>query len=457
MSLTPEQYRQDLEFAFSTVMDVHPRPDWRVSMARLEEEMERARSAVGRCRSIHDFWRAAGGFFHAMGDGHTVVLPPPAEQVMILPIVTTLIDGSVLVEEVVDRDAAPGVERGDVIIALDSRDADAVLDDLMATLAFNNGAWGRRQAARRFPAHTAMDGDHAELILGKASGGVTAVELSLLPGDHSSFEVLGRERHRRWYTGCVETSFPDDVRAGLFIYRSCIDRWAAREQNMTADLDGLGITLDDVPDIEETAWSFFTALRNRGYTRLVIDVRGNGGGNSAVGDHLLKYLTRSDIYGYRSDIKISRQMQEQDRGFSDDPPDTIRRFPYEPAAFPYQSRLDEDQLAALQPFDGDLVVLIDSDVYSSGENFVAPLKGNGIGTLVGDPTGGGGSVPGDQLGFTLPNTGLQLRVSYKFFHMPECADQGYPGVLPDYYVRQTLEDYRAGRDTVMEYVRGMWS
>ena len=50
-----------------------------------------------------------------------------------------------------------------------------------------------------------------------------------------------------------------------------------------------------------------------------------------------------------------------------------------------------------------------------------------------------------------------LGSSFKLFRMPEGADQGYPGVLPDHWVKQTLDDYRAGRDTAMEYVKARWS
>lgn len=55
----------------------------------------------------------------------------------------------------------------------------------------------------------------------------------------------------------------------------------------------------------------------------------------------------------------------------------------------------------------------------------------------------------------LPYTKLPLCISHKFFHMPSMRGYDYPGVLPDYWVPQTLADYRAGRDTVLEFVADM--
>jgi len=171
---------------------------------------------------------------------------------------------------------------------------------------------------------------------------------------------------------------------------------------------------------------------------------------------LFKYVTRAEWESYGEDVKVSRQMQEQDRGFPDDAPGTIERSDGDTMRFPYQSRLDDDRMAKLVPFDGEVVLLIDTGAYSSGEMFAADLRAAGAGTLIGEPTGGGGSVPGDQLALATPNTGLQMRVSYKFFRLPPAADDGYPGVLPDYHVSQTLDDFRAGRDTMMDFVCARW-
>ena len=51
----------------------------------------------------------------------------------------------------------------------------------------------------------------------------------------------------------------------------------------------------DVERMESFADSMFTALRKNKIGNLIIDLRKNGGGNSSVGDRLLRYITPSHI------------------------------------------------------------------------------------------------------------------------------------------------------------------
>jgi hypothetical protein len=458
MPLSQKQFREDLEFMYTTIMDVHPKPDWRVPMSVLESEMDRARRDVVECRTEVDLWRLLRRFLHRMGDAHTTVWPPFGPSHRILPITTTLIDGHVVVEDVVDSSIATEIERGDVILACDGIDADARLEMEMAESVYNNGAWGRISAAHGFTTIRDHSRDQVTLVLAKSSGDVESTELPIYPHNHAVMEAFELKQKRRKITANIETNFLDDMRAGVMSYRACFDRqMITQERDFQLGLDMFGITLDDVPDMEDSAWSFFTNLRQRSYTRFILDIRGNAGGASSIGDILLKYLTRDDVRTYGCDVKISRQIQERNDSFSEDTPGVLRQYPNEPLIYPFHSRLSEDQLAALELFEGDVVVLTDERVFSSGEMLAAVMKANKLGTIVGEPTGGGGTVPGDGYDFKLPNTGLSLGSSFKLFRMPEGADQGYPGVLPDHWVKQTLDDYRAGRDTAMEYVKARWS
>jgi hypothetical protein len=45
----------------------------------------------------------------------------------------------------------------------------------------------------------------------------------------------------------------------------------------------LGLCLNDIPDMEEVCWNLFEELRTKGYKNLIIDIRGNRGGNSNWG------------------------------------------------------------------------------------------------------------------------------------------------------------------------------
>jgi hypothetical protein len=68
--------------------------------------------------------------------------------------------------------------------------------------------------------------------------------------------------------------------------------------------------------------------------------------------------------------------------------------------------------------------------------------------LIGEPTGGRPNGYGETRSFLLPNSGLEVQYSTRFF----CNwDQGDPeGFPPDIEVVLTVDDVLAGRDAVLE-------
>ena len=88
--------------------------------------------------------------------------------------------------------------------------------------------------------------------------------------------------------------------------------------------------------------------------------------------------------------------------------------------------------------------LINENAISYGESIANTLKKNRLATLVGTNTSG---INGDMSRIDLPVLDFIMSVGKDL--------DGYHsiGVPPDIYVKQTLEDYREGKDTVFEYVK----
>lgn len=224
-------------------------------------------------------------------------------------------------------------------------------------------------------------------------------------------------------TECVRGTVLPDGHTGYLRFRSCVDRAVAHP----AELEYLGVPMESVPDMEEECWDFFSHLASVGVRSLILDLRENEGGNSSVGEVLLKYLTNEPVPTYGGGSIV----------------------------YPYESRLDDQHLAQLPQFRGAVFVLIDSGVFSSGEWLAAQLRASNLATFVGEPTGGGGAVPGDQLRFELPNTGLILRVSSQFFTPPGGERVEKRGVYPDYWITPSIDDMSRGADPVLDYARSL--
>jgi C-terminal processing protease CtpA/Prc len=139
----------------------------------------------------------------------------------------------------------------------------------------------------------------------------------------------------------------------------------------------------------------FAALESSAAERLIIDLRHNSGGNSAV----------------------------------------LGRFVPDLAAHP--------RLAA----PGSLRVLVGSQTYSSGMTNAWELRSGARARLYGEPTGGKPNSWGEMRTFVLPRSGLEVSYSTQFFRKLETDP---PAVEPDVLVPLTSADWFAGVDPVLE-------
>jgi C-terminal processing protease CtpA/Prc len=170
-----------------------------------------------------------------------------------------------------------------------------------------------------------------------------------------------------------------------------------------------------------------------------------------LGMMLYKYLTKKTLCSYSYDIKDSQEVKDFRKYYEWIENGTMLSNRDHNLEFPYNSRLDEDKLSTLQQFTGQVYVLIDNEVASSREWIASEMYANDLGIFVGESTGGGGTVPGDTIQLILPNTKLSLFISYKLFVSPVKPDA--TGVMPHIWKRQSLSDYWAAKDTVLEFVK----
>jgi hypothetical protein len=139
------------------------------------------------------------------------------------------------------------------------------------------------------------------------------------------------------------------------------------------------------------------AADSSGPERLVLDIRGNGGGES--------FYNRQLLLG------------------------VIRR-----------TRLDQR---------GKLFVVIGRRTYSAAQNLVIELERYTNATFAGEPTGSPPAFFGDHRTFMLPNSGIGVNISSLWWQTMNPRDTR-PAVFPQIYAEESAADYRAGRDPVMD-------
>ncbi|MDE6578086.1 MAG: peptidase S41 [Muribaculaceae bacterium] len=152
----------------------------------------------------------------------------------------------------------------------------------------------------------------------------------------------------------------------------------------------------------------FNKVRNLPY--LIVDIRNNEGGNSGNGRELCKYFIHSE-QPHCIDNKV---MTPSDNAYH-----------------------------------GKVVLLISPITFSAAESFAIDMKESGNVILIGEPTAGDtGNHPktfktSNGICFRIPTAG------------PSVSPKGVPlegvGVIPDYYVTQTVYDYFNDKDTQLDF------
>jgi len=98
---------------------------------------------------------------------------------------------------------------------------------------------------------------------------------------------------------------------------------------------------------------------------------------------------------------------------------------------------------------GRLFVAIGRFTFSAAMTNAADFLNETNATLVGEPTGARPNGWQEKGEFTLPHSHLQVSVSTAYYRF---LDEDLPAVMPHEHIPLTWEDFRAGRDPVLEWI-----
>lgn len=152
------------------------------------------------------------------------------------------------------------------------------------------------------------------------------------------------------------------------------------------------LTLDQCNYNDEyisTVRKMFEEIKAQGITNLAVDLRNNGGGSSLVANEFLRYIDVDSYKEWACDWRLGP---------------FVIRVPQSVT----QNDMYEDLL-----FKGDLCLLTSTYTFSAAMNFAQYVKDNGIGTIIGEPSGNAPDSYGDITAFKLPNSGAILQISTK--------------------------------------------
>lgn len=212
----------------------------------------------------------------------------------------------------------------------------------------------------------------------------------------------------------------------------------------------------------------FKLIQDKGIINLIIDVRKNSGGAGEYGGYLISHFAKKEFSMY-DHLEIILN-----------PNDTIFKYisnPYpENLLAEIQNQLDSGKIkkvkdvfwldkslyigTALQPFkpkpnnfNGKVYVLISNRSFSAASDFASSVYNNKAAVLVGQTTGGGYKGNSSEADFELklPNSKIRMRIPVKKCLTSVSRACPSDGVVPDYYVKPNINDFKKGIDSEMSF------
>lgn len=178
--------------------------------------------------------------------------------------------------------------------------------------------------------------------------------------------------------------------------------------------------------------STFQVLQKENIGNLIIDIRDNSGGNSALGDELLQYISPVPFAQFGKTIVKTSDIQKQffKSRYNKDisKPNGIEVF-------------DENtELTELRDnnfrYKGNVYLLISHKTFSAAASFAWAFKYFKIGSVIGEETGGLAVCFSNNVSQKLPNSGLYFNTSCGKYYLYGATENNKHGTLPDYNVKR---------------------
>lgn len=208
------------------------------------------------------------------------------------------------------------------------------------------------------------------------------------------------------------------------------------------------------------------------YSKLIIDLRRNGGGEDDYwADNLLKPLLKAPV-DYEQSASVKKSFSERFglrfrlyKQFVSSTLTNKDRYnvtEVKKEQLPGADSAEWDTYTVTKhwqpedsfPFDGKVFVLADGDTFSAADNFTAAVRKLGLGTVAGTNTAGGACVYMEPYRYALPNSGLifkletdlngnaEGRINEIYGTAPDVLldDSRYPTAYPESYEPEVLKN-----------------
>lgn len=442
-TLNRSQATQDLDSLVTNLRAIHPDPFTRISEEAFDAHVRDAKAALPDRIARKDFSLVVAEMLALLRDGHTAHRPYVDAGAYfsmggrMFPIVTRYENSGLVVAGWYGEVGPASIKGGDAILAIDGKPTEALLQQCRKYISAETEIQQNWTVAFRL-----------SIFLWLTEGPRESYEVTLRrPGGDTYREQVAAYAMPR---GTTTATQPGGNNTPTFTFtfshdgQVCLLKaptfWYTYREEFTRTVDAA-----------------FAQMRDKSTSVLIFDLRGNGGGDGALGMELIHRTIQKPFKSGSMKWRYSKAFQRanlisglRERGIPaflhlENVLDLKNYPPYKGKIDParmkgeyliYENRTEQPGKPAWK---GTLVLLCDRDVYSAATFCATLVKDNKLGIIAGEETGGRASEFTEVAFVHLPNSGLPCMISSAHAIRPAGYDDGR-GVLPDLPLDVTLKD-----------------
>ncbi len=430
-TISADQAIEDAEYLWDKLETVHPNLYFDATKKEAESNFQgivdllEARESWSKL----ELYRILAPFVASFKDGHTYLslnqefLHYADNGGRIIPLMVSVKNGKLIVAgNLTKDDPSPGEE----ILSVNGKDNEEIYDQMTAVIGARRQAFVEAKASRNFP-----------------------IYLWALYGFSGPFEISHRTEDGEQKTVSLQ---------GISVanYRERKDAKLGKyELNWDLSFPGNDVGLLTIntfagnlqTEFKQFIDNSFREIEKREVEHLIIDLRENGGGSTKLSDYLYRFVSGKPFRTF-AEVRVK---------YSD--PVLQKKTIFNPITW-FKVKVLGDRIIVNKNdyknpprtkhgFDGELFLLTGPMTFSTAADFAALIKDLEAGTIVGEETGGLASSYGDVFKLNLPNSGLTVGISYKYFLRPAGFDDGR-GVIPDIFLATNPMRRYQGEDIVLK-------
>lgn len=401
--LSREQAAFDIKALIYNLNEIHPDI---FSVCRQEDllnAVNRAINSLPDSISKLDLYQKAAPIVAMIGDGHTN-LGFPFNDVLTkdlkrFPVfVNVLSDKSIICTSCVDSI----IKRGDKILSINGISSEKIIDSMLPY----------------------VSGEREHFKLSRIDGAFNGLRQMLYPADSFEVEYLPAGSDKPKKVNLPGTQWDDLIKRVPKSKRSHNIKDYSFEIDTTNNVAIMDFRSFVNPSkMEVFADSMFRTLKEKRINNLIIDIRNNGGGNSYVGDILLRYISPEPF------VQMEKMLMKVT-------PVSSKLMNYR--ILPTLDFYETSEKNYIKPrtkeeghFIGNVYLLTSNKTFSSAGSFAWTFKECKTGMVIGEETGGMNVCYGDILRYRMPVSGLNCTVSFKRFWQLRADENDIHGTLPD--------------------------